>query len=331
MSGYPISVVVVCFNEVGNIRSCIESILKQSIDRFELILVDNNSNDGTLEIIKEYKFLDSRIKIVINPVRGIAISRNIGIKEASFPFIAFVDADCEVPTDWLEVLLNGFIKYENDVPNLVAVGGSNIPPSNNSQFYDALSLFLNSFLGSRGSVQGMVFDSDVEVDHLPCVNVMYKKEIVSKIGGFDERFLFIGEDQDITYRMLEKGYKFYYLRKSYVIHKLRDNLGKWIINMFVYGKGRMWLIRKHHKMRSLAFMAPILLVIGILLSPFYILSNMFLLPLLYFPLILVYSIYIAIINKQLRGLFSLFILYCGTHLAYGAGEIYGFFVNPEVI
>jgi len=202
-----ISIVVVCYNEKENIAECVESLLAQDYPQgdYEVIVVDNDSTDGTKEIVDKYA--GNRLKLIINPVKGIAESRNIGVDKASFDRVAFIDADCIAPKDWLSLLADGYKTYREANDKLAAVGGSNIPPEENL-FYRALRVMLETYIGSRGSVQGMVFDSDREVSHLPCVNALYDKSKIREINGFDERFRDIGEDQDLTFRLKKRGFRF---------------------------------------------------------------------------------------------------------------------------
>ena len=63
--------------------------------------------------------------------------------------------------------------------------------------------------------------------HLPCVNVLYERGRIKKIGGFDESFGSIIEDEDLSYHLKLAGFNFVYLSKSFVYHKMRDNFCNW--------------------------------------------------------------------------------------------------------
>ncbi|MCI6531364.1 MAG: glycosyltransferase [Mesosutterella sp.] len=86
-----ISVIMPTFNAETYLRESVESILNQSIDDFELLIVDDGSTDGTLNLLNSYK--DKRIKILNGPRNGIAAALNLGIHSAAAKFIARMDAD----------------------------------------------------------------------------------------------------------------------------------------------------------------------------------------------------------------------------------------------
>lgn len=120
-----ISVVMPTYNRAKTIERAINSILEQTYQDFEIIIVDDNSNDNTEEIVKSIK--DSRIRYIKNTVnKGANESRNIGVSEALGEIIAFQDSDDEWIKNKLElqmkalqekkcdVVASGFFRYEDD-------------------------------------------------------------------------------------------------------------------------------------------------------------------------------------------------------------------------
>jgi cellulose synthase/poly-beta-1,6-N-acetylglucosamine synthase-like glycosyltransferase len=320
-----VSVVIVCYNESKNIEQCIKSILSQTYPRglFEIVIVDNNSTDGTIDKIKKFKEVADNLELYINPVRSISKSRNMGIMRSKHGLVAFTDADCIAPADWLKTLVHGYAEHKNLEPFLVAVGGANIPPQGANRFYDSLKIMVNTFLGSGGSVQGMVLEQDGYVSHIPTVNVLYEKEAVMKEGGFDEKMGSIEEDEDLSWRLVKKGYKFLYLKNSFVWHKMRENLWGWVKNMFIYGKGKIWLFKKHPDKFNLFLLPPMFLAALILSAG--VSRNALLLSILLFYVIFIFllSLYECHKAEKLHLTFNVFTLYLTTHIAYGIGEWYG--------
>ncbi len=319
-----ISSIVVCYNEKDNIRQCLNSLLNQKFpkNQYEILVIDNNSTDGTIDILKEYSKKHKNLKYYINKERGIAGSRNIGIQKARYNLIAFTDADCIVPEDWLSNYEKAYLEYASRNNRIAGVGSGNRAPDN-TLFYKSLSVMLNSFLGSRGSTQGKIYKTPRIVNHIPCVNVMYKKDAIKKIGGFNKKFGNIGEDQDLTYRLNNEGFKLYYIPDNVVVHKMRSNIIKWAKNMFTYGKGRIWLIKNHPSMLSSLFLAPISLVL-LLISPLFY-SKLLYIILLYLGIIFTDSIWESLKQKKIYLFWYVFLLFFVTHLSYGLGEIYGIF------
>lgn len=105
------SVIIPAYNAAKCIRRSVNSILKQSISDFEIIIVNDGSTDDTISIIKS--FTDSRIKIINQKNSGVSVARNNGIKNAKGSFICFLDADDEWYVNHLEVLNNAIQTYKN--------------------------------------------------------------------------------------------------------------------------------------------------------------------------------------------------------------------------
>lgn len=92
-----------CFNSERFLADSIESVLKQTYENFELIIIDDASNDGSMEIVESYHSKDKRIKILRNDENsGPAVSRNKGIEFAKGRYIAFLDSDDLWNTDKLK-------------------------------------------------------------------------------------------------------------------------------------------------------------------------------------------------------------------------------------
>ena len=107
-----ISIIVPSFNEEKNISRCLDSILNQTLNDFEVICVDDNSTDSTFEIIKEYSVKDNRIKAYKNPHKGVSSARNFGISKAEGLYIGFVDSDDFIQPQMYEFLYRAIKENE---------------------------------------------------------------------------------------------------------------------------------------------------------------------------------------------------------------------------
>jgi len=114
-----ISIIVPIYNSEKYLKRCIESILKQTYTNIELILINDGSEDKSLEICEEYKKNDERIIIVNKENEGVSVARNIGIEKATGELISFVDADDYLEATFLQELLDIMEKYN---VNYVACG-----------------------------------------------------------------------------------------------------------------------------------------------------------------------------------------------------------------
>lgn len=110
-----ISVIVPVYNIEKYIGRCIESVLKQSFENFELLLVNDGSSDKSGQICDEYAMKDRRIIVYHKENQGVSSARNLGIRKSTGRYIAFVDGDDWVQSDYLENLYKGLIGEKCDI------------------------------------------------------------------------------------------------------------------------------------------------------------------------------------------------------------------------
>ncbi len=175
-----VSVLICARNVEKYIGKCLKSILNQTYANFEIILIDDHSEDKTKRIIQDVK--DERIKYFQNEKwLGITKSRNRSLKFAKGDYIFFTDADCIVSRDWIEQGLK-FLKrpeYEG-VEGQIYYGSEEY----NSTFSD------HNYERGRGK--------------FATGNIAYRKSAIERVGGFDERFSYF-EDRDLGFRILRNG------------------------------------------------------------------------------------------------------------------------------
>ncbi len=313
-----ISVVILTYNEESHIEDCLASILRQrySDGEWEVLVVDGMSTDNTRPVIHGMQKRYGPIRVIDNQRRTIASGRNLGIFASQYPFVAFTDADCVVPENWLKNLSREYEILSRADPKIAGVGGANVPLAGASRFQKALGLCLNSFLGSLNSVQGRNFQETRRVVSLACLNVLYHKQSIVETGGFDEALGNIAEDLDLGLRLGKKGYHLYFVPGLPVFHKLRPTLSSWLRNMALYGRGRARVTFKHHLFKSPFFLFPFCFLIGMGVTPLGFIHPVFGLPLLYFAFTGLSVLGIAVREKEtgLAGRMIL-ILVC-THFVY---------------
>lgn len=106
-----VSVVIPVYNEESRIKNCLDSLMKQDDKPDEIIVVDNNSTDNTVSIVKKYK----NIKIINEKNQGITPARNKGFNTAKYEIIARCDADSVLPDNWIKQIREVFSKNKNVV------------------------------------------------------------------------------------------------------------------------------------------------------------------------------------------------------------------------
>ena len=106
-----ISVVIPVYNMQHTLDRCVESVLKQTFDNLEVLLVDDGSTDGSAQKCDSWAETDSRITVVHQPNGGLSKARNTGITHAKGDFLAFVDADDAIATDTLQAAMDAFEQH----------------------------------------------------------------------------------------------------------------------------------------------------------------------------------------------------------------------------
>lgn len=114
-----VSIIVPIYNTEKYLKRCINSILSQSFKDFELLLIDDGSTDGSLQIIKEYEEYDKRVRIFSNKNQGPALTRNFGIDMAKSDYLMFIDSDDYIDQGYLADYFNAASQSNVDI----AIGG----------------------------------------------------------------------------------------------------------------------------------------------------------------------------------------------------------------
>ncbi len=326
-----VSIVVTCLNEEKNIGACLQTLVAQDYTggRCEIIVSDGSSSDNTQAIVRGFTEKYEHVRLAVHARKGTAAGRNTGVASAAYDHIAFIDADCEAPENWLSTLVNAYMESVCMDDRIIAVGGINLPPVGCGPFVKAIGLALDSFLGSFNSVQGRQYPKPRYVPSLSNLNVLYRKQPIIDIGCYDESLTSEAEDADLNFRLHAAGHRFVFIPDSYVWHKMRPTPKTWLGNMFRYGKGRARLLKRHPEMWSFPFMLPILFGVGIttvLAGPF---LSLFYLPLLYFPLLALFSLFQSMKKRDPKLTLQVMWVYLLQHFGYAAGEIYGL-LNPQI-
>lgn len=111
-----ISIIIPVYNEEKYLHECMDSLLKQTYENFEIICVDDGSTDMSLQILEKYARLDTRIRILTQQNQYAGVARNNGLKIARGKYVMFLDADDYFPADMLGKLIK---KAEEDVAEIV--------------------------------------------------------------------------------------------------------------------------------------------------------------------------------------------------------------------
>lgn len=107
-----VSILIPAHNAERFLSRCIESVLQQTYEELEIIIINDGSHDGTLGLCNQYKMQDQRIQVINQHNKGVAATRNVGLKNATGDYILFVDADDWIESDAVECLLNAMNEHD---------------------------------------------------------------------------------------------------------------------------------------------------------------------------------------------------------------------------
>ena len=169
-----VSVIIRTYNRALLLQKAIQSVLDQTFQDFEIIVVNNHSKDNTIEVVKSFK--DERIKIINIRNNGIiAKSRNIGLKKSHGDYIAFLDDDDLWGPEKLEIQ----VEYLRKHPEYYLV-------YSNAWVIDENGVRDGLLLKSKCLKEGEIFEELVKTNFIPQPTVLMKKEVFENIGFFNE-------------------------------------------------------------------------------------------------------------------------------------------------
>ncbi len=114
-----VSIIIPVYNAEKYLPQCIDSCLTQSYTNLEVVLVDDGSADGSLEICSRYASQDPRVKVIHQENRGVSAARNTGLRQCTGEYVFFLDSDDEICPDSIAMLLGDMVQYAADVVSAV--------------------------------------------------------------------------------------------------------------------------------------------------------------------------------------------------------------------
>jgi O-antigen biosynthesis protein len=208
-------------------------ILETEGFKWEVVVVDNNSTDGSIDYFKNLQSqFDNFSVIVSSQNNGFAKASNIGAGSASGEFLLFLNPDTEFIETGMQKVLD-FFTSKNKMEKIGIVGAKLLNPDNSiqhscrsfptlaRQFYESYFLYR---IFSRSKIFGSYFltgwnhESIRKVDWLSGAFMLIKKEVFERIGGFGEDYFMYSEDADICLRLSRAGFKNYYFSHYSIRH-----------------------------------------------------------------------------------------------------------------
>jgi GT2 family glycosyltransferase len=252
-----LSVILVNWKTRDITRDALVSIYKETKDiDFEVILVDNDSQDGSVEMIKSE--FPQVVLIENSDNKGFGKANNQGLKIAKGDYLMFLNTDVVV----LDGALNTLVSYLDQNPDVMMVGPRLLNrdmtfqhacrrnlPNPASSFFHLFGL-TKVFKKSKVINDYKRYATDPEVtaptEALSGAAMMFRRQVYAEIGGFDEIFFMYGEDLDFSKRVFDKRWKTVYVSNAKIIHFGGQSSGKRRVKSLVNFYESMWLYYKKH-------------------------------------------------------------------------------------
>ena len=210
------SVVICTYNRVQLLTKALSSICSQTLDKahYEIIVVDNNSNDGTREAVDEFCQRFTNVRYCFEPQQGLSYARNRGWQEARGTYVGYTDDDCKVPEQWLEVAKEIIEEVSPDV-----FGGPYYAFHTTSK----PRWFKNSYGSHELGKEARVLR---ENEYLDGANIFFRRFLLACLGGFDTTLgmsgttIAYGEETALLKQMraAKPGQLIYFDPRLYVYH-----------------------------------------------------------------------------------------------------------------
>jgi len=229
-----VSVIIPVLNAEATIKDLLDSLIEVDYDKgkLDVIVVDGGSTDRTRDIVQMY-----RVKLVLESRRGINVARNAGVRNSQGEIVAFTDADCAVPKDWIKRIVENFKD-----PNVGCLGGSV------SRYKDDfISIYADNSIVPvlRRFKKREILDTVQPFSRYPAgCNMAVRRSAIEKLNGFDEQVRYGFDEDELVERICNSGFKMVLDPSVMIKHKHRQMLSELLRQTFNYGRGGYLLFKR---------------------------------------------------------------------------------------
>lgn len=222
------SVVICAHNAEATIAECLRHTCALDYPGLEVIVVDDGSSDATAEIAASF----AGVRLIRLAHSGLAAARNEGFGAANGELVAYLDADAYPTPEWPYYLALGLNAHD-----VGGVGGPNLPPTTDP---------IGAHVVARspgGPVH--VLTSDDRAEHVPGCNMAFWKIVLTEVGGFDPVYVAAGDDVDLCWRTLDRGWSIGFHPAAVVWHHRRPGLRPYLRQQAGYGRSEALVEARH--------------------------------------------------------------------------------------
>ena len=214
-----VSIIVLNWNGEGYVAKCIDSLLEQTYPNYEVIVVDNGSTDGSVELLKGYL---PRIRLILNQENlGFAAGNNVAITGAKGEFVVLFNNDAVAHKEWLEQLIVGTLSPPQAD---IASGPIYFYEPSNVIWCAGVRIDMLTGVSWLHRLYSRDFQPSDDFDYLAGCALLIRKQVFDQMGFLDERFFFYSEDVDFCLRAKRAGFSLRLVPDAIVWHMVPMHL-----------------------------------------------------------------------------------------------------------
>lgn len=253
-----LSVIIVNYNTKDLTKKCLLSVFASKTNyKFEVIVADNGSTDGSIEMIRS-EF--PQVQLIENHANlGFSKGNNVAIRKSRGRMVLLLNTDTEILPDTLDVCIR-YMDSHADVGIMgckVLLPDGSLHEASRRRFPNPANAFLRLFGFRRFSnynFRDVSVNEELEVDSVVGAFMLIKKEVIDKIGLLDEEFFMYGEDLDFCFRAKQAGYKVMYYPGTQITHYLYGSSKSVAFRSVSWAHEAMRIFyRKHYAQEHSAF------------------------------------------------------------------------------
>ena len=255
MSLEKVTIAVITYNGESLLEECLSAVKSQSYPEYEIIVVDNNSTDQSVDLVKA-RFPEVKV-LRMEENKGPSPARNVAIREANTRYILLVDDDAVLAPDCVKILMNAVNKFPEAAvwsPRVIYYDRRNIIQYDGASLHYVGEAILNN---PDTRVENALGEEPFSIDTAGGVAYIVDKEKALQVDLFDEDYFFGKTDTEFTFRLTISGFRCLNVPRAIVYHKVKK---RGLTKAFYQVRNRWFLI-----LRTYSFKTILLIILPLLL------------------------------------------------------------------
>jgi glycosyltransferase involved in cell wall biosynthesis len=249
------SVIIPVYNRPEEVDELLDSLTKQSLSNFEVIIVEDGSENRCQSVAAKYE-KKLKLSYYYKENTGQGFSRNYGFERAKGDYLIVFDSDCIIPSDYLE-----HVESALEEENWDAYGGPDKADESFTAIQKAINYSMTSIF-TTGGIRGK--KKHAGTYHPRSFNMGISRKVFEKTKGY--QITRKGEDIDLSIRILNDGFKIGLIEEAFVYHKRRTSIKQFYRQLNFFGKARINIKRMHPRELKIVHLFPLAFLLGLLLT-----------------------------------------------------------------